>query len=96
MISVSVDPTGSKRGFSIGSSRCLRLPLCPKSQSRPAKLWLKGWVLASLMLPQVACRMWRTKIDDSRCSHALISSPRMLPCGGAGSLSTDAEGSPPG
>ena len=37
-----------------------------------------------------------TKSDDSRCSQALTSSLRMLPCGGAGSLSTDAEGSPPG
>ena len=94
--SVSVDPTGWKAGSRSASTRCLRLPLWPTSQSRPPYARQKGWVLASLMLPQVAVRMCKTKIDDSRCSQALTSSLRMDPCGGAGSLSTEAEGSPPG
>ena len=66
------------------------------SQSRPPCARENGCVFASLFWPQVAVRMWRTKIDDARCSHAFTSSLRMLPLSGAGSLSTDAEGSPPG
>ena len=60
------------------------------------QLRLNGCVLASLTLPHVAVRMCSTSSDDSRCSHAFTSSLRMLPCGGAGSLSTEALGSPPG
>jgi hypothetical protein len=94
--SVSVEPTGWKRASGRRGGRWRRLPEWAKSQSRPPQERWKGWVLASLMAPQVAERMWTTNREVSRCSQARMSSERMEPWGGAGSLSTEAEGSPPG
>ena len=94
--SVSVEPTRSKRGFGIGSTRCFKLPLCANIQSRRANGRWNGCVFAAVMLPQVAVRMWSTKSEDSRCSHARINSLLMLPGDGAGSFNTAAAGSPPG
>ena len=92
--SVSVEPTGSKRPSTTRRSR--KLPLWPKSQSRPPCARENGCVFASLFWPHVAVRMWTTKMDDARWSHAFTISLRMLPFSGAGSFRTDADGSPPG
>ena len=88
----------SARSARSGSSsrRDTRLPAWPIIHSRPPQPRTKGCVFASVFGPHVAVRTWRTKSDDSRCSHAFTSSPRMLPRAGAGSLRTDAEGSPAG
>ncbi len=96
MSSVSVAPTGSNGAPGRSSSRWSSEPACPKSQSRRPQARRKGWVLASEMAPQVARRTWSRKMEDSRCSQAFTSSERIEPLGGAGSLSTDAAGSPPG
>ena len=92
--SVSVAPIGSKRFSGSSSRRDTRLPAWPIIHSRPPQPRTKGCVFASVFDPQMAVRMWSTNSDDSRCSQALTSSPRMLPRDGAGSLRTDAEGSP--
>jgi hypothetical protein len=93
---VSVEPTGSKSWLGRAWGRSPRLPEWAKSQSRRPQAREKGWVLASDGAPQVALRMCTTKSEDSRCSQAFTSSERIDPTGGAGSLSTVAEGSPPG
>src|SRR5579872_3494980 len=89
-------PTGSKCGSGTSLKGEARLPAWPNIHSRPPQLRTKGCVLASVLGPHVALRTCKTKRDDSRCSHAFTSSPRMLPRGGDGSLSTEAEGSPAG
>ena len=96
MSSVSVEPTGSNVAWRSSCGRWRRLPAWAKSQSRRPQARVKGWVFASVIAPHVAWRMCSTNTEDSRCSHAATSWLRMLPCGGAGSFSTAAEGSPPG